>query len=131
MTHLKTYIKNVPRELGKQKRALAQLSAPTSPLWTAFLCSEPGKNGTHLMKAQVVLHSRGDVEDVPISGHSDDKSIECLKTEVEPRVILPSFNPATERLTSPSVSSALGDREKPSSSTTNPTKKGKHLVTIQ
>lgn len=37
------------------------------------------KSGTHLMKAQVVLHSRRDVEDVAISSHSNDKSIECLK----------------------------------------------------
>ena len=49
------------------------------------------------MKAQVVLHSRGDVEDVAISGHGDDKSIECLKAEVEPTVTFPSFNPAAER----------------------------------
>jgi len=31
------------------------------------------------MKAKIVLHSRGDVEDVAICSHSDDKPIECLK----------------------------------------------------
>lgn len=91
------YIKNDPRELGREKKALAWLSAPPSQTWTASICLQPGKNGTYLMKAQVVLHSRGDVEDVAISSHSNDKSIECLKAEVEPRVTLPSFNPAVER----------------------------------
>lgn len=30
-----------------------------------------------LMKAKIVLHSRGDVEDVAVCSHSDDKPIEC------------------------------------------------------
>lgn len=58
------------------------------------MCLQPGQHGAHLVEAQVVLHSGGHVEDVAVSSHGDDKSVECLKAEVQSKVTLPSFNPA-------------------------------------
>lgn len=86
---LKLQLLPLPQELlpfGK----LCSPSAPPSQTRTASICFQPGKHGAHLVEAQVVLHSRGDVEDVAISSHGDDKSIECLKAKVQSRVTLPA-----------------------------------------
>lgn len=76
--HLKTSIRSDQTGLGEKKH-WHWLLAPSSQACAASLCAHSGKNSTHLMKAKIVLHSRGDVEDVAVCSHSDDKPIECLK----------------------------------------------------